>query len=188
MAATVMAATIIALLTGIVAAHADEPALSRGHLDLRDIDLHEPALILILRDVQRPAPRAGSAGYDTVTLYHLHLDFERSSDKFVVHNGIGCHDAFAATFDGYFGLPAGDLHFNGVIWPTMNAAALLAYRTPAERREVRAREPIFVPVGVSYQLFGPRTAPGWRLNPFADEYPGALRRVTEQCGRPDMRR
>jgi hypothetical protein len=181
-------ATVIALLAGIVAAHADEPALSRGQLDLRDIDLREPALTLILRDVQRPAPPASSGSDATVTLYHLQLDFERSSDKLVVRNGIGCHDAFAATFDGYFGLPAGDLHFNGVIWPTMNAAALSSYRTPAARREVPVREPDFVPVGVSYQLFGPRTAPAWRLNPFADAYPGALRRVAEQCGRPAMRR
>jgi hypothetical protein len=154
-----------------------------GQVDLRDIDLNQPILTSFLQR-PLPSPREGSGAAQTITLNRLRFEFRRSSDKLVIRNGSVCHDAFAATIDGYAGLPAGDLHFSGVLWPLFEGSALLADPTPAAQVNVKNRERDIFPVGMRYEVTGSHTAPMLRLNPFADEYPGALRRVAEACHFP----
>jgi hypothetical protein len=207
----VIAATLLVLSTGIGAAQAGadrgdatfaeilplqrDAAEQRGQVDLRDIGLDEPILASTMQRLLAP-PKDASTGRQSVALRRLHLDFERSADRLVIRNGSACHDAFALTVDGYMDIPAGDLHFAGVIWFPFDRPPLLRDAAPtlpigigqAARNGQNAGAPGFVPMGLSYRMDGASAAPTLRLNPFADAYPGALRRVAEACGRPDWQR
>jgi hypothetical protein len=212
----VIAAMLAALVTSSVAAKAaslsdsdksgagillrllNHPELQHGQIDLRDVNLDEAAaLASMLRRTSLATPQHG--GVDTsFTLYRLRLNFQRSSDAFVIRDGVACHEDFAATFDGQADLPAGELHFRGVIWPAMIPAGAMGLLTPvvgamSKRVPINAppaphrgvfplHDPNFVPIGISYALSGSRSNPLLRINPFADEYPGALRRVAATCG------
>ena len=174
----VIAATVV-LLAGIAAAHALELS---GEIDQRNVDLDEPALTAIVRQLSPGQNNSGASS--TVTLNRLRFDFQSTSDgTLVIRNGTVCHDAFAATMDGNVALPGGDLRFNGVLWPAINNAAFLTNTVPLLAPFANnAANASAVPIGLSYQLTGSRTAPILQINPFADEYPGALRRVAESCG------
>jgi hypothetical protein len=184
----------MAIAAGIVAARAAD---ERGQLDLRDIDLSEPTLTALLQHLLLPPQRISDA-HQTVKFYRLRLDFQRSPEQLVIRSGVACNEDFAATIDGYATLPAGDLHFKGVLWPAMEPTGIagapipivsnLAKRTTpnaplAPHRGVfPVHDPNFVPFGLSYALAGRSAAPILRINPFADEYPGDLRRIAETCG------
>jgi hypothetical protein len=211
----VIAAVLAALVTSSVAGQAaslsdsdksgagillrllDHPELQRGQIDLRDVNLDEAAaLASLLRRVSLATPQHGAAD-TSFTLYRLRLNFQRSSDAFVIRDGVACHADFAATFDGQAGLAAGELHFRGVIWPATIPAAMTGLLTPVvgamgktvpanappapHRGVFPLHDPNFVPIGISYALSGSRAKPVLRINPFADEYPGALRLVAATC-------
>jgi hypothetical protein len=212
----VIAAMLAALVTSSVAAQADvlsdrdksgagillrlldHPELQRGQIDLRDVNLDEAAaLASMLRQTSLATPQHGAADISS-TLYRLRLNFQRSSAAFVIRDGVACHEDFAATFDGQADLPAGELHFTGVIWPAKIPAGAMGLLTPVvgaiakgvstnappapHRGVFPLHDPNFVPIGISYALSGLRSNPVLRINPFADEYPGALRRVAATCG------
>jgi hypothetical protein len=171
-------AAILALLTGVVAAYALE---QRGEIDQRNVAFDEPALTSLLKYLLPPSDKSSAS--QTVTLNRLRFDYQSSADKIVIRNGTVCHDAFAATMDGYVELPDGDLHFYGVLWLAMGGVAPLRNSIPFFGSFAHnAANANAVPVAVSYQVTGSGAAPLLRINPFADEYPGALRRVTEFCG------
>jgi hypothetical protein len=212
----VIAATLAVLVTSSVAARADSPSdsdksgagillrlldhpgLQRGQIDLRDINLDEAgALASVLRRTSLAPPQHGTPDASS-TLYRLRLNFQRSSDAFLIRDGVACHEDFAATFEGQAGLPGGELHFRGVLWPAMIPAGAMGLLTPVvgamgkrlptnappapHRGVFPLHDPNFVPIGISYALSGSRSKPVLRINPFADEYPGALRRVAATCG------
>jgi hypothetical protein len=160
-------------------------ASDQGHVDLHDIGFNHPALASFLL-ILLPSPHDGSSETNPVTLNRLHLDFQHSSDKLVIRNGSVCHDAFVATIDGYASLPAGDLHFRGVLWPLFENTALSA-DLPAPLIAIKNRARNVFPLGMSYRMDGSYAEPILRFNPFPDEYPGDLRRVTESCNLPPPR-
>jgi hypothetical protein len=167
-----------------------EQTEQRGHVDLRDIDLNDPTLISLLRLLS--PPRDGAGAEQTVTFRRLVVDYQRSPEKLIIRDGAACHDAFAATISGYASLPAGELHFHGVIWPAYAMAQPpAAPQQPDAIASVRGLVPLlpsFSPnlfVGLTYEVVGTSEAPKLRINPFADVYPGAVRRVVQTCRRPD---
>jgi hypothetical protein len=172
-----------------------EQTVQRGQVDLRDIDLNNPALTSLLRLLS--PPRDGADADQTVTFRRLFLDYQRSPDKLVIRDGTACHNAFAATISGYASLPAGELHFRGLIWPTYSMA-LFGYPPPAAPQKAHdavTSDPVpFSPflssnvlMALSYQMVGTADAPRLQINPFADVYPGMLRRIVAICFHSDAK-
>jgi hypothetical protein len=173
-----------------------EQTEQHGQVDLRDIDLNDPGLISLLRLLS--PPRDGADAEQTVTFRRLVLDYQHSPDKLVIREGTACQDTFAATISGYASLPAGELHFRGLIWPAYSMA-LFGYPATAAPQKTDAVTktrslvpllPLMPPAGLmalSYQVVGTTDAPRLQINPFADVYPGMLRRVVTLCIPPDAK-
>ena len=172
-----------------------EPTEQRGQVDLRDIDFNDSLMTSLLRLLS--PPRDGADADQTVTFRRLFLDYRRSPDKLVIRDGTACHDAFAATLSGYASLPAGELHFRGLIWPTYSMA-LFGYPPPAAPQKahdaVTSDPAPFSPflssnvlMALSYQMVGTADAPRLQINPFADVYPGMLRRIVAICFHSDAK-
>ena len=183
---------------GILSRLIEHPELERGQIDLRDTRFDEAGTMAAMLRRASLAPQRDITD-TSVTLNRLRLDFQHTPDALILRDGVACHKDFAATFDGRADLPAGELHFKGVIWPVLQAgitgllaltpvvgafaeAAPAANTRPSRQRAgLPPHDPNFARIGLAYALTGSHTDPRLQINPFADEYPGALHRVAEIC-------
>ena len=184
--------------TGFLSRLLDHPGLQRGQIDLRDVRLDAVAALASMLRGAWLAPPQHDAANAAVTLYRLRLNFQRSSEALVIRDGVACNEIFVATFEGQTSLADGELHFKGVIWPAMFPTERMGLLTPIVGAAVKTapstapadphlgvfplHDPNLVLAGLSYALTGSRTKPQLQINPFADVYPGYLRRIAEVCG------